>query len=307
MMRPFKTPVAASPITVTGTAPSEVATIEVNGIDYGIRWTSVTGWALDVPLLAGANTLNLVAKDIYGTTLGTLGPISANYTGTNAWGAVFINEWAADNDVILDPADGDKDDWFELYNPTASAISLAGWILEDTQPTPTSYVIPAGYSIPAGGRLIVWADDETIQNTGSGQLHVPFKLSASGDSITLRAPDTSVIDTVTFGQQVKNITQGRVPDGGATIDFLAASSLGGTNGAAVQPPNPSIAAMGGGVFQFTVTATPGFSYQVQYKDDLTAASWTNLGTPVVATGVTVTVSDTPSPQTQRFYRAVRTP
>ena len=298
---------ATSPITVTGTAPSEVATIEVNGIDYGIRWTSVTAWALDVPLLAGANTLNLVAKDIYGTTLGTLGPISANYTGTNAWGGIVINEWAADNDVILDPADGDKDDWFELYNPTASAISLAGWILEDTQPTPTSYVIPAGYSIPAGGRLIVWADDETIQNTGSGQLHVPFKLSASGDTITLRAPDTSVIDTVTFGQQVKNITQGRVPDGGATIDFLAASSLGGTNGAAVQPPTPSIAAMGGGVFQFTVTATPGFSYQVQYKDDLNAATWTNLGTPIVATGATVTVSDTPSPQTQRFYRAVRTP
>ena len=304
---PTSVTTATSPLTVTGTAPAEVASILVNGIDYGVRWTSVTAWAIDVPLLPGANTLNLVAYDLNGAVLGTLGPISASYTGTNAWGAVVINEWMAGNTTISDPADGDKEDWFELYNPTGSAISLAGWILADTAPAPTSYVIPAGYSIPAGGRLIVWADDETVQNTGSGQLHVPFKLTAAGDSITLRAPDTSLIDSVSFGQQVTDISQGRVPDGGATIDFLAAGTLGTANSAAILPPTPGISHLGGGVFQFSVNATPGFSYQVQYKDDLNAVAWTNLGSPIVATGATVSISDTPSPLTQRFYRVVRTP
>ena len=38
---------------------------------------------------------------------------------------VFINEWmAANTSFLADPADGDYDDWFELYNPTTkSSIS----------------------------------------------------------------------------------------------------------------------------------------------------------------------------------------
>ena len=161
-------------------------------------------------------------------------------------------------------------------------------------------------SIPATGRLLVWADDETIQNTGSGQLHVPFKLSNTGETLTLRAPDSTLVDTVTFGVQVENTSQGRVPDGGATVDFLAAPSAGTTNTAALAFPTAS-ATLSAGVITFTITTTPGFTYQPQFKNDLADATWTNLGAAIKATSATLNITDTPSPQTRRFYRAVRTP
>jgi hypothetical protein len=152
----------------------------------------------------------------------------------------------------------------------------------------------------------VWADDETGQNTGGGQLHAPFKLSSSGETLTLRAPDGTLVDTVTFGAQVENISQGRIPDGGATIDFLSAASAGTANGGAVPPPTAT-ASISGGVVTFTVATTPGFSYQPQYKNALTDPTWTNLGPAITATGATLMINDTPGAQTQRFYRAVRTP
>lgn len=300
---PTSVTTATSPITVTGTAPAEVASIYVNGLAYPVRWTSVTAWAIDVPLLSGSNSLNLTAYDIAGTVLGTLGPITANYSGTNAWGTVLFNEWMADNTTLLDPADGQAEDWIELYNPTANPISLTNWIISDSG---ASFLIPAGYSVPANGRLLVWADDETVQNTGSGQLHVPFKLSATGETLTLQAPDSSVIDTVTFGAQVKNVSIGRVPDGSATIDFLNAPSLGTANGAAVVAPAMSVATSGG-IHTFTIATTPGFSYRLQSSSDLTAGSWTPIGTAATATGTTLTMQFTPGAESRLFYRAVRTP
>ena len=295
-----------SPITVTGTAPVSVKTITFNGVELPITWTSTTAWSSSVSVASGANPLIVRAYDGAGIESASA-TLTVNFTGTNAWAALRINEWLADNAaLVFDPADGDSEDWLELYNPTGSAVSLANWTLSDSAPTPTTFVIPAGYSISAAGRLLVWADDETIQNTGSGQLHVPFKLSNSGETVTLRAPDGTVVDSVTFGTQVKNISQGRVPDGGATLDFLASPSAGTTNTTTLALPAAS-ATLSGGVITFTITTTPDFTYQPQFKNELTDATWTNLGPAIKAAGATLDVTDTPSPQTRRFYRAVRTP
>ncbi len=295
-----------SPITITGTAPVSVKTITFNGVELPLTWTSTTAWSASVSVAGGTNPLIIRAYDSAGieTSSATL---TVTFTGTNAWAALRINEWLADNAaLVFDPADGDSEDWLELYNPTGSAVSLANWTLSDSASTPTTFVIPAGYSISAAGRLLVWADDETIQNTGSGQLHVPFKLSNSGETLTLRAPDGTIVDTVTFGAQVKNISQGRTPDGGATLDFLASPSAGSANTATLALPTAS-ATLSGGVITFTITTTPDFTYQPQFKNELTDATWTNLGAAIKATGATLEITDMPSPQTRRFYRAVRTP
>ena len=111
---------------------------------------------------------------------------------------------------------------------------------------------------------------------------------------------------MTFGAQVKNISQGRIPDGGATLDFLAAPSAGTTNTAMLALPTAT-ASLSDSVITFTVTTTAGFTYQPQYKNNLTDPTWINLGLAIKATAETLSINDAPSPQTQRFYRAVRTP
>ena len=138
---------------------------------------------------------------------------------TSAPVTILINEWMADNTLTLaDPADGDYEDWFELYNPGTNAVSLDGYYLTDDLTNTTKFLIPSGTSIPAGGYLLVWADGEPGQNTPTRpDLHASFSLSKSGEAIGLFAPDGTLIDGITFGLQTSNVSQGRFKDGGASI------------------------------------------------------------------------------------------
>src|ERR1039458_2144753 len=120
---------------------------------------------------------------------------------------VFINEWMADNPTTLaDPADNDFEDWFELYNPGATAMDLGGYYLTDTLTNKFQYQVPNNhqYVIPPHGFLLVWADNETKQNaTNRADLHVNFKLDKAGEAIGLFGADGNPVDYVTFGPQVK--------------------------------------------------------------------------------------------------------
>src|SRR5262249_6644741 len=93
-----------------------------------------------------------------------------------------------------------------------------GYYLTDTLSDPFHYQIPDGYSIPARGYLLVWADNEPNQNsTNRPDLHVNFQLNKAGEQIGLFAADGSAIDTVTFGPQTNDVSQGRCPDGANNI------------------------------------------------------------------------------------------
>src|SRR6185295_5649220 len=71
---------------------------------------------------------------------------------TNSYPAtpVYINEWMAANaGTVFDPADGDFDDWFELYNAGPSPVDLSGFKLADST-NATPWIIPNGTTISAG-------------------------------------------------------------------------------------------------------------------------------------------------------------
>ena len=129
--------------------------------------------------------------------------------------SVFINEWMADNTrSYADPADGQFEDWFELYNAGANEVDLTGYRLTDTLTNTAKFVIPAGTIIPPEGFLLVWADEESGQTGRTNQdLHVNFKLSQTGEAIGLFAPDGTTVDAITFGAQTNDISEGRWPDG----------------------------------------------------------------------------------------------
>lgn len=130
---------------------------------------------------------------------------------------VTINEFMADNDsTVADPVDRHFEDWIELHNAGSSPVDLAGFFLTDNLTNWNQYRIPPGYIIPAGGFLLVWADDETVQNaTANGDLHANFKLSASGEQLGLFDPNGRMVDGFDFAEQVKDVSMGRFPDSAA--------------------------------------------------------------------------------------------
>lgn len=145
---------------------------------------------------------------------------------------LFINEFMASNNSasgIRDPL-GDSDDWLEIYNLGAIPVDMAGMYLTDNLSNPIKYHIPTGDSlqttIPAGGFLVFWTDDETAE----GPLHTNFKLSADGEEIGLFDTDgVTQIDTVVFGVQAANISYGRYPDAGETWQFFPIATPGAPN------------------------------------------------------------------------------
>jgi len=194
-------------------------------------------------------------------------PGSANSLATPSQ-SIVINEWMASNaGVLLDPADGDNDDWFELYNAGTTTADLSGFTLTDDLNRPTLFRIPNGTTLPPGGFLMVWADEETGQST-PGQLHVNFKLAAGGEALGLFAPDGTPVDRITFGPQPDNLTQGRFPDGQAApfleLDIPTPGQPNAVSSANHPPvlgnlPNPAVDE--GETVRFTVTATDSDSGQ----------------------------------------------
>ncbi len=133
-----------------------------------------------------------------------------------------INEWMAGNTHPLqDPLDSNNyDDWFELYNYGDLPVDPAGCYLTNAlggMVGPASQ-IPPGYTIPAHGFLLVWADKKNP--TGSGDMHANFKLSKSGTSIVLYDPNENLLDYVTFGAQTSDVSMGRYPDASTNIVFM---------------------------------------------------------------------------------------
>lgn len=286
-------------VTFTGTAPVNVKDIVLaDGRSASPVWTSVTQWTGNVRIAPGTNVLVFRALDGNGAQVASA-TVTVVFTGSYPWPALRINEWMASNTgFIRDPADNAADDWFELFNPTPNGVDLTGWYLSDTATNKTQYQVPSGYTIPAGGYFLVWADGETQQNGPGAALHVNFQLRAAGEAIVLTAPDGTIIDQVTFGQQTNNVSQGRSPDGGTNITFQFVPSPGGSNYYVVPFISGVIAT--NGIVSFRFSTTPGHTYRVEFKDDFNSPVWAPLGNDQTAASTSISVTTT-NGTPQRFY------
>lgn len=119
--------------------------------------------------------------------------------------SLMINEWMATSTT--------GPDWFELFNPQALPVALGGLFLSDHTNSPANTrIADLSFIAPSGFRQFL-ADEDITQNAR----HVNFRLSGGGESIVLSAPDLSRISVIVFGPQTANVSQGRLPDGAATI------------------------------------------------------------------------------------------
>ena len=131
-----------------------------------------------------------------------------------------INEWMADPDS--------GDDWFEIYNSNQQPVALAGLRLTDDLNDRSKNILPPLSFIGAGSQGFQrFAADS---NPAAGADHVNFKLSAGGESLGVLNADGGIINSVTFGPQAKGVSEGRLPDGSATIvTFAETASPGRSN------------------------------------------------------------------------------
>lgn len=228
---------------------------------------------------------------------------------------LLLNEWMASNTgIVRDPADQDPDDWFELFNPNDAAVNLAGYQLSDDPFNPSKFVVPAGFQVAPHAFFRVWADEERTQTRTPDQLHVNFRLSGTGESLVLSAPDGQLLDAVTFGPQTANVSEGRWPDGQPAPFFGMPVPTPGAPNQVPTPAEPHVQSITVNLAAGTATllwdAEPNARYRVQYKLHLSEATWTDLEGDVQAVGLTATKTDSTLPvgqpgAQQRFYHVLR--
>jgi hypothetical protein len=242
--------------------------------------------------------------------------------------SVWINEWMSSNTrTLADPANGQFEPWFELYNAGATTVNLTGYYLTSSPTSLFQFQIPSGYSIAPGGFLLVWADGMTSQNSGS-DLHVNFSLQPSAEigllnSTSPVAPPAvgayaeqspiialvnsagEIVDAVDVMPQSADTSSGSNPDDDPGILNLLVPTP--------RRSNDQIWALSAEQVPATGTVAVNFSGFPYASNQVLAANnplgpWTDLAT-IFSDGVgAFSYTDTNPPgQTARFYRGASAP
>ena len=151
---------------------------------------------------------------------------------------VVINEVVASNDSIgghADP-DGGYPDWIEFYNTTDRALLLSGIYLSDDRDNLRKWEFPISTSIAADDYLIVWADNDLMQQG----LHAAFKLKKEGEGVYLSNGDGSIIDSVYYAEQQTNIGWARIPNGSGDFEYWTTTFNANNENGVSSTENPSV-------------------------------------------------------------------
>ena len=244
--------------------------------DNAINNVTVTYAFDDVP--AGSITLyddglhddNLAGDGRYGNTLTLTGAehsLSFTLTATDnasqtstypTCGDIFkeigytsptlvINEVLPDNNVTVPDASGEYPDFIELFNYGIYSVALGNLSISDEPNRPTKWFLP-DMLIPAGGYVLLFADNETEQ----GLNHVSFTLDAENDELAVHAPVTSgyaIIDSTSWNDVPADISWGRLPNGTGSFTLLSYITPGFSNDVETDTV-PS-------TFEVTLTNNPG--------------------------------------------------
>jgi len=134
--------------------------------------------------------------------------------------ALRINEWLSANEIVV------AQDFLELYNPGTKPIALGGLHLtDDLANFPTQHAIAPLSFIPAGGFTYFIADGEPDR----GAQHLSFSISRVHETLALTDAAGEVLDEVPVVSQTEDQSQGRTPDGSATLAFFKLPTPGYSN------------------------------------------------------------------------------
>lgn len=123
-------------------------------------------------------------------------------------------------------ADGHEfpDSWIELYNPGAKELNLKGYFISDQDSLTAAYQFSDNLLIAPYAHPIIYCD-----RLGEG-LHTPFRLQTEGGSLYLWAPDSTLVDSITYSAMpAPNLSYGRRSDINSQWGYLVNDSPGQTN------------------------------------------------------------------------------
>jgi hypothetical protein len=177
----------------------DAATNRVDGVTFGMQLRDFSmgrvdgSWQLTTPTPNAANSAATLAEP----------------------GSLILNEWMAN------PPPG-VDGWIELFNSSIEhPVALAGFYLGTSN---ALFQIRTPSFLAPGGFIQLHASEN------SGDRHLDFKLSPGPNAIILYDPTGGEINRVTYTAQIAGVSQGRLPDGSATVAaFPGSASPGASN------------------------------------------------------------------------------
>ena len=132
---------------------------------------------------------------------------------------------------MADPLTGLRDeddelsDWIEIYNTTATAVSLDNYALSDNESKPLKWRFPKGATIPGYGYYVVFCSGKDRVDTASGVPHTNFRISAEKETIILADSRGHVVDRVMIDNLPEDCSYGRNENGGMQIFQTATPGL----------------------------------------------------------------------------------
>jgi hypothetical protein len=180
----------------------ESITFGFQAADYSIGRLADGSWGLTRPTFGAPN----VAQP----------PADAHY--------VKINEWLTRGRVLF------PEDFVELYNVEPVPADLSGVFFTDApQAGVRLHQVPALSFVDGYGYVVLRADG----NTNAGADHLGFQLSSDQGEIAMFDSDGALIDCVIYGPQAPDVSEGRRPNGAATIGKISPPTPNGPNPAFV--------------------------------------------------------------------------
>jgi hypothetical protein len=177
-------------------------------------------------LVDGPQSLEVISQNFAGVWQVETEAVTRLWLVDTALSRVLINEVLATNRTAH-MHDARSLDVIELYNDSLATVAdLSGWSISDNVDLPQKFVFPAGTTIAPGAYLTLYAGDPDPLVAVTG-IHLGFQLDGDGDDVSLYNASQTLVDSITFGTQIADMSIGRT---GATRDWsLTHPTIGAAN------------------------------------------------------------------------------
>jgi len=198
--------------------------------DGGTTWSvlaasvpAVQGsYAWTLPAIASSNTL---VRVVDATNAALFDESDAALTLTTGTGRVIINEVLA-NEPAVGGSNNVAYEFVELVNVGAVAVDISGWSVWDS--ALSRHVFPAGTTLGAGKAVVVFGGTAGIPPGRTNAVRASsgaLGLGNDSDTVRLRKPDNTDVDTYSYTSPVDNVSDNRSPDADPNGTFVRHTTL----------------------------------------------------------------------------------
>lgn len=120
---------------------------------------------------------------------------------------LYINEVLPSNKYTIKDDDSESSDYIEIYNGYNSDINLQGYYLSDSEYETKKWSFPS-ITIKSHEYLLIYASGKDKVDFDNKILHTNFKLSSTGEVITLTDKQGNIISKISYSEMLPDISYG---------------------------------------------------------------------------------------------------